>query len=335
MWVHLRTPSILRWTSLVVLIAFFLGHFVLPGLTGRLSNAAMLPLGLASSIVSNFAMLLLLVQLFVHVQLFARLVVHGGVLRWVAVLLGSASFAFAVPVFFFANFRPQVGLPSALATFLLLLVIGASLVRSKLVGAFGFSALLLAFAGAVRVVGWWRTSADGHVIDHFQEIQFLGLLASLFEWAALGSMLIWLFFRRSWSGALLASALFSAAFFSLSFATSGPHNEGQSWHLLTVAAERSSALPLVPVALGLGATYHALSYVIAGALALVPAPWSMVSCAGTLLLVASGSLDAPIRALSAGVAALWILYATIDPSTRWLATGKPLPTPRNRKLPVE
>jgi hypothetical protein len=66
---------------------------------------------------------------------------------------------------------------------------------------------------------------------------------------------------------------------------------------------------------------------LAVAVSVQPYAVGTVTASLTLALVAHGGLDAPLRALSATVAGVWLMIASIDRRAMWRALGKGSPPP--------
>jgi hypothetical protein len=77
---------------------------------------------------------------------------------------------------------------------------------------------------------------------------------------------------------------------------------------------------------GLGAISTFLgvaALLLAGAISVQPYAVGAVTATLTLILVAHGGLDTPLRALSVTVASVWLMVTTIDQRAMWRSITKP------------
>jgi hypothetical protein len=309
----------LRVGAACAVIGAALGRVVAPGLRGNASEKVVVFWDRASAI-GAYAMSCALVGVALHgifevarrpkIGLFARIVSIGGVGIVVATVVSAFQrrlpVALAVLMAVAASFTVVAGAVTAL--------------RSAHTRAVGAVLALLASAAIVRLVAWELAVVAG---DHASERLYgwsRGIATGAVVLEGLGQLVAaaWLGTRTRLMGQILSSVAVAVAFVMTWGAAQGMQPGAAPWQaVLHTALGEAAGIP-PPFGLGAIATFLVAASILFAFVALVQR-WQVaaVTCALSLALIGRGSFDAPLRALSAITAAVWLMLAVTDDRSMW------------------
>lgn len=179
----------------------------------------------------------------------------------------------------------------------------------------GVAAIARLGAWEVALAAWERTSTP--------LMRFARGLASagvVFEGIAQLVAAAWLGTRARLWGQLASSLAIVAAFALTWGALRELHADTPKWQAVLHTALADAAAPPIPAALGPIATFLASAAILLAIVAAAqPGQVAAIVVALALALISRGALDAPLRALSAIAAAVWLTVAWIDERAMWRA----------------
>jgi hypothetical protein len=116
------------------------------------------------------------------------------------------------------------------------------------------------------------------------------------------------------------------AFLVVLFASRGASESAPAWQLMLHASLGDGALSPPPFGIGAIATFLGVAALtLAAAISAQPQTVGAVTACLSLALVAHGQLDAPLRALAAVTASVWLMVASADQRAMWRSIGSRAP----------
>jgi hypothetical protein len=317
----LRAAWLLRSTALASVIATALAVVAVPGLRGNARDAVVLGFTRMSWAFAYFMCGLLVTALVVACYELSRVSRLSVTPRAIAIGAAGAVLAFAAPALL-------VRLPSwgmmALSTAAIVTAIagGWAGLRADHTRAVGVIVLALAFAAALRVVAWELATIAGARPSPSLYGWSRGVATAGVVFEGIGQMIAatWLGTRARVLGLGLSWVAIGAAFVATWGAAHGGTMTAPFWQAALHTALAGAVGVPAPFALGAVATFLAsCSILLAFAAALQQRQVAAVVMALTLSLLARGSFDAPLRALAAATAGLWVMVAITDERAMWRA----------------
>lgn len=178
-----------------------------------------------------------------------------------------------------------------------------------------------AFAAIARVAAWEIATAAGESasVQLFRLARVLATAGVLFESMGLAIAVAWLATRGRLTGQLGAFVAILAAFVVTLGVVHGERSDASVWEsvLHTALADAFGVPPPYARLEALATMLVPASLLLALVAAIQPNQVATVIAAVALALVSRGSLDAPLRALCAVVAAQWTTLASGDERAMW------------------
>ncbi|WP_394846701.1 hypothetical protein LZC95_04445 [Pendulispora brunnea] len=314
-----RSTWILRVAAVCGVVAALLGRIIAPGLRGNASENVVVFWDRAAAVSSYAMSCILIATLLMGLFEVSRRPRLGFGVRIATVISVGIVVATVLPAF-------QRRLPLALAVLMSIatssLAISAALnslrsAHTRAVGAvlgfFGVAALVRLFAWELAVVagdhasanlyGWSRVAATGAVV---------------FEGIAQLIAAAWLGTRTRLLGQIMSSVAVAAAFVVTWGAARGAQPGAEPWQavLHTSLGEAVG----VPPSYGLGAiaTFLVAASILFAVVAVLQRRQVVtITSALALALIGRGAYDAPLRALAAAAAAVWMMLAFSDDRAMW------------------
>jgi len=315
----LRSTWVLRVAAVCGVVAAVLGRIIAPGLRGNASENVVVFWDRAAAVSSYAMSCILIAALLVGLFEVSRRPKLGFGVRIATVISVGIVVATVLPAF-------QRRLPLALAVLMSIatssLAISAALnslrsAHTRAVGAvlgfFGLAALVRLFAWELAVVagdhasanmyGWSRVAATGAVV---------------FEGVGQVIAAAWLGTRTRLLGQIMSSVAVAAAFVVTWGAARGALPGAEVWQavLHTSLGEAVGAPP--SYGLGAIATFLVASSILFAIAAVLQRRQVVtITSALALALIGRGAYDAPLRALAAAAAAVWMMLAFSDDRAMW------------------
>ncbi|WP_394836267.1 hypothetical protein LVJ94_05080 [Pendulispora rubella] len=314
-----RSTWILRVAAVCGVVAAILGRIIAPGLRGNASENVVVFWDRAAAVSSYAMSCILIAALLMGLFEVSRRPKLGFGVRIATVISVGIVVATVLPAF-------QRRLPLALAVLMSIatssLAISAALnslrsAHTRAVGAvlgfFGLAALVRLFAWELAVVagdhasanlyGWSRVAATGAVV--FEGIGQLVAAA-------------WLGTRTRLLGQIMSSIAVAAAFVVTWGAARGALPGAEPWQAI-LHTSLGEAVG-VPPSYGLGAiaTFLVAASILFAMVAVLQRRQVLtITSALALALIGRGAYDAPLRALAAAAAAVWMMLAFSDDRAMW------------------
>ena len=318
---------LLRSAAWCSVLASMLGVVIAPGVRGNASQTVVESWDRVSTLFAYAMFALLVIVVVIGALDLARMLKIDRGSRSVAI--GGAV---AVVGFSAAALLHRLVPPAAV-----LMAIAASLIATT--GAWyglraphtrAVSVVLAAFAiGAlVRVCAWELAASAGERASPslYGVSRGMATAAVIFEGLGQIAASMWLSMRTRISGRIFANLAIVGALLVTWGAAQGVHAGAPMWQsaLHTALADASGVPP--PYGLNAVATFLTAAGILLALAALLqrgsPAP---IVCALALALIARGSFDVPLRALSITAAALWTTLTMLDPRALWASLKSETP----------
>ena len=315
----LTAAPLLRGAALCAVLAAATGVIVAPGLRGNARETVVVA---GERIAGSLAFLLygLLLALLIRgaFELVKNPRIHM-VSRVVLVLGAGVTSAMAAPALH-GKLPPVAAVVLSLGA-LVAVVPGAwNAVRAPHTRAVGVVLFVFALAALVRLVAWELDSAGTHPerpLPRFVAVRdFLSNTGIVLEGIGQLAAAAWLGTRGRVLGQGLAAAAIAGAFALTWGVAQGIHAHAAPWQAVMHSALADVAS--IPAPLGAIATFLVCASILLALVAAVQhAQVAAVVCALALALVSRGAFDAPLRALAAVAAAMWLTVAMGDDRAMW------------------
>jgi hypothetical protein len=314
-----RASTFLRGTAIVSVVATSLGVVVAPGLRGVAQDAVVERVNALAWALSYFMCGLVVTTIMAATFELARAARVNVVTRAAAIGASGGVLALAAPAL-------ARSLPSSVA---LALAVAASVgtfaaawegVRRPHTRAVAVVLATFAFASLTRVVSWELARIAGEQSSMRLYTISRGVATGALVVEGLGQMFAaaWLGTRSRLLGQALSSAAVAGAFLLTWNAARGASDMAAPWQsALHVALGSAPGLPQPFGMSALAVFLVVCSILLALVAAVQPRAVAAVVCALSLGLLARGSFDVPLRALSAVAGALWLMVATLDDRAMW------------------
>lgn len=128
----------------------------------------------------------------------------------------------------------------------------------------------------------------------------------------------------TWVGQVASALALAIAFGVVWGASRGGAESASQWQAMLHASLNDAAVNPPPWGLVGIATFLGVSAImLAAAISVQPHAVGSVTAVLTLILIAHGGLDTPLRALAATVASIWLMVTSIDQRAMWRSITKP------------
>lgn len=310
---HAWAAGSLVLTAVIAAVAKVLGVVVAPGVRGAASTQVVEGSQLLSAVFGYVVTGLLVGLTGVASFEIARSPRLTPGSRFPVVALSGLAIALASPAVVDRLPKP-VAVALALVASLLTLIAALAAARSAHTRAVGIVLGLLSFAALFRIASWEVASAAGETasLSTFHVAQVIATFGVLLHAGATLLAGAWLGSRAGWRARVLANAAIVLAFAATWLA--GRKSDSASMLELVLRNALGSAVG-VPSPFGVGpvAVFLLPACVLLAAVALIERARGPVLLASlALALLAHGSYDVPLQALSAIVAATWTMLASTD-----------------------
>jgi hypothetical protein len=196
-------------------------------------------------------------------------------------------------------------------------------IRAPHTRAVGVVLFVFALAALARLGAWELDATGSHPERPLPRVlamrDYLGGAAIVLEGLGQLAAAAWLSTRGRFAGQGLAAAAIAGAFALTWGVAQGIHAHAAPWQAVMHTALADVAA--IPAPLGAIATFlvcaSILLALVAAVTAVQQAEVAAVVCALSLALVSRGAFDAPLRALSAVAAAMWLTVAMADDRAMW------------------
>ncbi len=310
---------LLRTAAFGAVIAGAMGVLIAPGVRGNGSDLAVLLSDWASGAFAYF-LLGALVALFFEATLeLIRMKELPVAPRMVLVCGGAVVVAISGAAL---RDRVPAGLALAITAVTAVVALAGAFCGARAPHTRAVAAVLCAFALAalVRSGAWWvaaRASDTGN-LALLGWGRWLSSAGVMLEAAGQLVAVLWLSSRGRWAGQLGLTIALALAVALTWGAAQGVHSGAAFWQSLAHSALSGAAGVQTPARLAAFAVFLvASSLLLAFVAASQPNQVVAVIAAMTLALVSRGAFDAPLRALSAVVAAQWVALACVDGQSMW------------------
>ena len=314
---EVRATWFLRIGAACAVVAVALGRVVAPGVRGNASEGVVVFWDRASAIGAYAMSCTLIATLLygvydltrrVRVPLLARLVAICGV----SIVLSTVIYAF--------QRRLPILLAALMAIASSVVVLSGSIISLRSAHTRAVAAVLglLGSAALVRMVAWELAVVAG---DHASARVYgwgrgVATLGVILEGLAQLIAAAWLGTRTRVLGQVMSSLAVATAFVMTWAAAQGIRAGAPSWQAVLHTALGDAAGIPSPFGLGAIATFLVAASILFALVALLQrGQLVMVMCALSLALVGRGAFDAPLRALAATTAAVWLMLAVVDERT--------------------
>jgi hypothetical protein len=326
----LRMAWLLRAVAWCAVIASVLGIVIVPGMHGTYSSAVVERFDSASLIFSYGMGVLLLLAAVLGAWDFSRLREVHILARIATMTSGIVVVGLFLPAC--ATKLPPLGSALLVVSATTISVVGA-IVGSRQAHTRAAAIALGIFAGSalVHLLAWHvanlgATRASTTLWDFSRGISTAAVLLD-----AAGQMVVaaWLGTRihpklGTWGGQIASAIALALAFGIVWGASRGGSETASPWQAMLHASLADAMVSPPPWGLGAISTFLGVAaLMLAGAISVQPYAVGAVTAVLTLILVAHGGFDAPLRALAVTVASIWLMVTSIDQRAMWRSITKP------------